>query len=623
MSNGTLALSIGKSSLQAHQRALETVSQNLANANTEGYARKVVNFKSNASINLPDVQGPVYFSQIGTGVSIGRIESVRDLVLNGRIRDLVGQESESEETKNILDRVEALFTGEIDIAKSTDDFFSAINDLAGAPDSLTVRSVVRARGEELTNLIRSASAGLEEIRSDLSAQVSDKVSKINTISQEFTRLNEEAGAMASAGMPTNDYEDRRQVLLEQLSEFGNVQTVSGPAESLTVLLGGQVIVQGLQSFDVTIRNDSSNSQLPQLAVGNGPNDVMTFTSGTLKAWSDLRDNVLPDIMGNLDELAITLSQSFNTIHRTGFGLDGTTGVNFFDLGSSETGETRPWSIRGSEFVPEIDKPLDGDSSTTQPENFELNPIGKGSFILNGRSITYDGATDSLEDIVARINSTGAGVYASITPENRLQLDAMRGKDYVIETMADSGGNFLERLGILDADKAYPPPSYVNPPTSIFSGTVTLRPKDSAASRIQISSVIKNNLNAIAAAKGDDLSAPPDGVGDVSRGPGDGGNAILLAALRESNTMEGGTGTYNDFVIGMLGEIGVEAGAAERSQTALDAQITQLKSRREEIQGVSIDEEMINMIKYQRGFEAAARIISTMDQVLQTLIALGR
>ena len=88
-------------------------------------------------------------------------------------------------------------------------------------------------------------------------------------------------------------------------------------------------------------------------------------------------------------------------------------------------------------------------------------------------------------------------------------------------------------------------------------------------------------------------------------------------------MEGGTGTYNDFVIGMLGEIGVEAGAAERSQTALDAQITQLKSRREEIQGVSIDEEMINMIKYQRGFEAAARIISTMDQVLQTLIALGR
>jgi flagellar hook-associated protein 1 FlgK len=623
MGNGTLGLSIGRSALQAHQRALEVTSQNLANANTEGYARKTIGFQSKASINLPDMQGPVYFSQIGTGVEVGRIESVRDLLLNTRIRDLTSDMNESQGQQAVLDQVEALFTGEVDISATMDDFFSSLHDLAGAPESLTVRSVVRARGDELARMIQAASVSLEEIRVDMARTVRDSAATINSISAELAGVNNQVAAMASAGLSPNDFEDKRQVLLDQLASLGDVRTVSGPDQTISVLFGSQVIVQGVQSFDVSAIEDSSDLRLPRLAVGGDARAEMIFTSGKLAGLEALRDGTLERMQGDLNELAITLAHTFNTIHRTGFGLDESTGVDFFSLGTTDPTERRLWNVTGSGYVPDLDVPLDGDTTTLQPENFEAAPIGQGRFVVNGRSISYDGSVDTMQNLIDRINAAGAGVTATITPQNRLQLTATRDADYTISNLADSGGNLLERLGILPANSAYPPSDGTFPPTAVLSGTVELRPRDDDARRIEISAAIRTNLAAIAAAQGEDVTSPPDGIGDRSRGPGDGANALTLAELREARTMQNGTGTFNDFYIGSLGALGVEAGSARRTAEGLDAQITQLNARREEIQGVSIDEELINMIKYQRGFEAASRIINVMDEILQTLLTLGR
>ncbi len=621
MSNGTLGLSIGKSALSAQQRALEVVSQNLANANTEGYARKTVGLVSNASINLPDFQGPVYFSQIGTGVSIGRIESVRDLVLNERIRNLKSDMEASQEQQGILDQLEALFTGELDIQQSIDDFFSALHDLSGAPDSLTVRSVVRARGEELAEMVQNAAASIEEIRANVATAVSSKAAVINGISQELAALNERVAAMTSANMSPNDFEDKRQVLLERLASLGDVQTTSSESGTLMVLLGGQVIVQGTQFFEVEVRNGTDPEALPVLAVGPGESREIQARSGVLRALTDVQQGALTTLRHDLNELAVSLTTTFNAIHSTGFGLDGSTGTNFFTVGTPPPAETRLYSVLGSGYVPSTSTALDGDATTQQPENFEQNPVGQGRFVLNGISIEYDGSVDSLEDIADRINASQADVMATITPQNRLLLTGSRAADYTIATMADSGGALLERLGILNANQSYP--AGLSPRTSAIAGTFSMRPQDDAARRLAVTGAVRADLNRIAAAQGEDLTDPPDGIGDRSRGPGDGANALVLAQLRESRVVLEGTGTLTDFVTGFLGELGVEAGAAKRRSEGLEAQITQLNARRDEIQGVSIDEELINMIKYQRGFEAAARIISVMDQVLQTLLALGR
>lgn len=470
-------------------------------------------------------------------------------------------------------------------------------------------------------MIRNAAASIEDIRANVATAVSSKAAVINGISQELAALNERVAAMNSANMAPNDFEDKRQVLLERLASLGDVQTTSSDSGTLMVLLGGQVIVQGTQSFRVEVRNGTGAEALPVLAVGPGEAREIRARSGVLKALTDLQEGALTTLRNDLNELAVSLTTTFNAVHSTGFGLDGSTGTNFFTVGTPPPSETRVYSILGRGFVPTTSTPLDGDATTQQPENFEQNPVGQGRFVLNGISIEYDGSVDSLEDIASRINASQANVMATITPQNRLLLTGSRAADYTIATMADSGGALLERLGILNANQSYP--AGLSPRTSAIAGAFSMRPADDAARRMGVTTAVRADLNKIAAARGEDLSDPPDGIGDRSRGPGDGANALVLAQLRESRVVLQGTGTLTDFVTSFLGELGVEAGAAKRRSEGLDAQITQLNARREEIQGVSIDEELINMIKYQRGFEAAARIISVMDQVLQTLLALGR
>ena len=621
MGSGMLGFSIAKSSLQAHQRALETTSQNLANANTEGYARKVVHFESMGALNIPDVSGPGTEAQIGMGVNVAKIQSVRDLILNARIREMKSELQENDRQREVLDQVEALFAGEVDIARSMDDFFSAVDDLSSHPDSLTVRSVVRARGQELGDSIRSAATGLEEIRADLNDEVADIAAKINSITADIARLNEQVAGMVSNGFEGNDFEDKRELRIEELAEYVDVQIVRGEVDAISVMIGGQLVVTRFTSNEVEVNTSTDTGKLSTLRINGEENLTVEPTTGILKGLQILQESSLEGLRDDLNELAIVFTQSFNAIHSTGFGLDGSTGTDFFTVGEPSLSEQRVFSVTSSVFVEDTGVALDGLTTTTQPENFETNPIGVGAFIINGQSVSYDGSVDSLETIRDRINASSAAVTASITPQNRLTISATSQGEFEISTMAD-GGNFLSRLGILAANTAFPPNSNTTP-SSVFTGSVTLRPGDDAARKFDITTAIKNDLNKIAAAQGDDLSDPPDGIGDRSRGPGDGANALLLAELRTGNTMAKATASYNDFLVATLGDLGVKAGSAKRTVAGMEAQIEQLEVRRQEIQGVSIDEELINMIKYQRGFQAAARVISTMDEILQTIISLGR
>ena len=272
MANGMLSLSIAKSSLQANQTALNVTSQNLANANSEGYTRKVVSMTSKASLNMPDVIGISTTSQIGTGVQVSSIESVRDLLLNAQIRSNDSRLGDAEETLEVLDELETIFTGEGELAESLDDFFSALDDLAGSPESSSLRSVVLARANEFAGRLVSAAEAVEERRVSLSESLSDKVKTINSITAELAVLNGEIGAMESAGMSGNDFEDRRQVLLEELAALGNVQVVNGAVPGVqSILFCGQTVVQGTQSFNVVEVPSTNPEKLATLKIEGAAN----------------------------------------------------------------------------------------------------------------------------------------------------------------------------------------------------------------------------------------------------------------------------------------------------------------------------------------------------------------
>jgi len=607
MANGMLSLSIAKSSLQANQTALNVTSQNLANANSEGYARKVVSMTSMASLNMPDVIGISTTSQIGTGVQVSSIESVRDLLLNAQIRSNDSKLGDSAETLEVLDELETIFTGEGELAESLDDFFSALDDLAGSPESSSLRSVVLARANEFANRLVSAAESVEEQRVNLSDSLSDKVTTINSITAELAVINGEVGAMESAGMLGNDFEDRRQVLLEELATIGNVQVVNSAVPGVqSILFCGQTVVQGTQSFDVVEVPSTNPEKLATLKIEDAANGVLEPNSGVLNALYTLNDGTLTELEGDLNDLAVTLTTRFNAIHSAGYGLDDSTGVDFFTYGS-QPGETALFGVTGTVGLEDASTPIDGDGTAGQTENLEATPVGQGELLVNGHAVTYDGSVDSLDAVVARINAANAGVTAFVTPENKLAITADEGTDFTVSTMSDSG-LLLDHLGILPQNRVYPTAG-VTPPTSVFSGDVELKPPVSAARNFAVTDAIQKDLNKIAAAS-------------QSGSPGDGSNALALAELRQAPIMDHGTTTCNEFIIGVVAELGVQANAAQRSVEALEATQEQLEERRQEIQGVSIDEELINMMKYQRGYQAAARIVTVADSIYETLLGLG-
>lgn len=617
----SIGLNIGRSALMAHQAAINTTSQNIANANTEGYARKVVDMEASNPMMLPGAGGASREGEIGSGVTITRIEGVRDLLLNQRVRTALGEESRSEKEEEILRQVEIIFAGEENVGKMLDDFFSSLQDLSNRPDSLAIRRVVADRGEALAEGIRTAHQTLDDLRGVADDEVEAAGVEINEIAGRIADLNLTIAGMTSVTLSPNDAEDQRQLLLQRLSEIVDVQVVGSGGE-MTVLAGSQVVVQGAVSFAVEARPDPSNGNMTTLRMAGAPagSGELFARRGTLRGLVDVRDEVIPGLIDDLNELALTIIDRVNAVHRTGFGLDGASDRDFFEPPQTAVGETRVWRIEGTGFVERLDLPLDGDTATAGDENFEANPIGVGAVTINAVSIRYDASVDTLQDVVDRINASAANVQAYVSETGRLVVAGTEGSGYEIQNIVD-GGNLMERLGILNAGATFP--ATLGDPAGALAGDVSRVPEGDAAARIRVSADILASVERIAAARGEDLSEPPDGIGDVSRGIGDGANALAMADIKFLATMNKGVTTFNDFAATMAGQVGARVNIAENRKEAFSAQRENLEARRSEVQGVSLDEEVINLLRYQRGFEAAARIISVQDEVLQTIIGLGR
>lgn len=616
-----LGLQIGRSALQAHQAALNATSQNIANANTEGYTRKTIHLEATNPLAAPGLGGSHREVEIGTGVEISSIQGVRDLLLNQRIRTASGEEKRSEKEEDYLRQIEVIFTGEQNPGALLDDFFAALQDLANRPESLAVRRVVADRGDALAEGIRTAYQSLDDLRDAAEAEVRTAADEINTIASKIADLNLTIAGVKSSTLEPNDAEDQRQTLLEDLAEIVDVQVVNGENGTITVLAGSQVVVQAGVSFAVEAARDTNNGNLSTVKIAGAPagSGELFARRGSLRGLLEVRDEVIPEILDDLNELALTLIDRVNAVHASGFGLDGGTGRVFFKAPETAVGERRVYRIEGSSFVDRLDLPLDGDSSSAGDENFEANPIGVGSFTLNAVSISYDASVDTLQDIADRINASAANAQAYVTETNRLVITGTPGGGNEILNLLD-GGNLLSRLGILQANGSFPATGA--DPAAVLTGTVTRLPFSDVAARIEVDANILADVTRIAAAQGDDLSEPPDGVGDVSRGPGDGANALALADLKFKTTLRKGATTLNDFAASIAGEVGGRIQVAENRRIAFADQRENLEARRSEVSGVSIDEEVINLLKFQRGFEAAARIIRAMDEALQVVIGLG-
>jgi flagellar hook-associated protein 1 FlgK len=339
MTSGGL-FSIARSALLTHQRSLQTISQNIANAETPGYSRQEA-----VLVATPPVRSA--YGSVGTGVTVDTVIRKRSLFLDDGFRMANGLAGESEMRRDLVTGLEAIFGEPSDtgMASALDRFWGAWSDLATTPGSPTARSMVQQSGRQLAQLLNQYDAQLTQQRTATIDRLAGTVAQVNALAAQVAELNGRIVSSEGLAGTANDLRDLRDQKLDELSRLAGARVVPQADGSATVLIGNSTLVDGtaarpLQlSYEVpTPPPTTPPSDLPvRLSLGASV-DRLAPLGGELQAMVATINGDIPTLRGRLDALAAGLATAVNAEHVQGFVFAGTTipgtaAGNFFDPGT--------------------------------------------------------------------------------------------------------------------------------------------------------------------------------------------------------------------------------------------------------------------------------------------------
>ena len=617
MANSFAAIEIGKRSLMAHSTQINTAGHNISNADTEGYSRQRVQIKTFDPIYRPDLTREERAGQIGQGTSVESINRLRDELLDQRIVAQTNQETYWTTREKYYTMIEQVYNepDEISIRTNMDKYWQSWQELSVYPESQAARQAVVTRGETLAESIQQRYTALSGIGNLINGDIEATVKQINSITKQIGEINNEIVKVKAMGDNPNDLLDRRDLLVEKLSGLANITTDIRDNDEFMVHLEGNILVQGHIARQFEVEPMTDNNGYSRVIWSDTKNTVQV-SGGTLGALIELRDVDIRSEVQTLNTVTMNFADLVNDVHRAGIGMNNVTGLDFFVQHPFVT------SVNGN-----YDRNGDGVDDHSYIFRFtgtnELNPQEKvgleGTMTFSGKSGTISvpyHATDTIEEVVARINDSDGEVKAYLDRDTHLVLTAttaqnMENPDVVIRHVEDSGMFLTAYSGILQgsgAENAYDfaQADAVNSLRGAFAVAPVLNP----AGYIAVNEAIKGDVLSVAAAY-------PTNQGKSMIG--DGRAAVEIASIRNTNVMIGKDRTFDDYFANSVTNVGLKGEQAEMNMLSQNAIMDDLRNLRDSISGVNIDEELAEIIKFQHGYNAAAKFVSVIDEMLDTVI----
>ena len=353
-------IELTRRSFEATSAAINVVGQNIANEQTEGYKRRRVELRSTSSngqgVFIPTPLGVGH----GSGVSLNSIERIRDQLLSSSTWEARSGLGAADEETRLLSSIENLFPANNagSLNEVISEFWGAWNELSNDPSDLGVRQTLINRASALSETLNRVSNDLDTLRQQTTPELEDAVSEFNSTLERIAELNGYIQAQRANGTPDFSAEDERDLLVNDLSELApiQVQEVDGGAYSITV--NGMVAVQGKQTNPLELDTVSIPATL------NFANTTVSYSppagdDGRIGALLRVLNTTIPGVEQQLDSLAETLVTRINAIHSTGYGLDGTTGRDFFDATGITAGTIElSADISDARFIAASDNPDD-------------------------------------------------------------------------------------------------------------------------------------------------------------------------------------------------------------------------------------------------------------------------
>ncbi len=560
------SMQLARNSLRANQIALQVVSQNIANANTPGYIREEVQLAPGPTQRVGGIL-------LGTGVRVVAVVQKIDKFLENRLRSAVSDQSSAETIEQSYAQLESIIgeLGDTDLSTSLNNFFSSISEILNQPESPSVRNLAVLQGETLTADIQRMANRVVEIRSDLNERVLSMADDINRLIHEISVLNVRIAEVEGGNISQSDavgLRDQRLMALESLAKIIDINVSEQLSGGVAVYSGGDYLVFEGAVREVSVLSGSdrglavANIQITETGASLNP------SSGQLQGLLHARDEVFGDYLDDLNDLAGTLAHEFNKVYASGQGLNG-----YEQLTSTFN-------------VNRADEPLNQTGLDFTPSNgsFQILVHNKKTGLTHTSQIIVDlngmGDDMTLQDLTDAINAVD-GVSAEITSSRGLKISSS-GADQEIGFAEDSSG-ILASLGL----------------NTFFTG--------SNAMDIGVNSDIKSDPSRFAASRG--------GIG-----------ADTDTATELANFIDRPLSTKDDSTLAFLYDRMVSdatQGSTVAKSIAEGARVFEasLRGQKTAMSGVNLDEEAINMLAYQRSFQASAKLIAVLNELFAILVSI--
>jgi flagellar hook-associated protein 1 FlgK len=666
---------IAKSALSVAQQGLTVTGHNVANVNTPGYSKQEVMLSENQPVNLRP-------GQVGTGVQVTQIRRAVDTFLNRALMDSSERSGRLAAMRDELFRLQGLFgdANNQGLSALLDDFFKALSDVATAPSQSTPRSVLLAKAGILAGGLRDTALSLNATRLALNAQIKQTIGEINVLTGQIADLNGRIVSAEVTGQNANDLRDQRDRLLTDLAQRIEISTVETSTGAVSVSIGqGLSLVEDTTTRSLTAVENLDNNGLADVGYLIGGTKAALITSriadGKLSGLLQVRDTVIPDLQRRLDTLAAALTNEVNQIHRRGHGLDGSTGLDFFAplsvttaaksanagtgaIGSGvitanslltfhdyeirfsspttyslvdvSTGAPARGNYTGTVIaVPSAEAPISIVTGVNDTLTVTVDGVASGTITLAGAGSPgrpYTSGAELAAELQSKINAdaalAAAGKSVSVAYDTTTSRFIITSSSNAPTSSVDvTGGTARATLGLLSGTSTAASGTYSAAQTFIVDGiavTVTGAPATGDVFTFNSRADAAKNV-AVALTDGRQVAASAT----VSGLPGNNDNLLALAALTEKPLTGLNGVTVHEAYRQMVADLGVTAQATDREWQAREFVHEQLETFRAQVSGVSIDEELVAMMKYQRAFDAAAKMIVVADELLQTLLALKR
>ncbi len=590
---GFSSLSIGTSALLTARYGLDITGQNLGNVNTPGYSRQKLN--QNATVGRSSGASLI----IGNGVWGKSVTRVADEFAEKQLRRATTQNEYYGALNNAYSNLQTFFnenTGNA-LSDAMSNFWNAMSDFSTGVEDISRRGTTVEQARQLASRFNEIGAKLDQQRKEIDEEVGESIKQINRLLSGIAELNAYISQSEYGGLnesTANDLRDQRGELTKELYGYMDVDIVEEPNGSYIVSMHGRTLVYFNQANELVnekkMSPDGTMVNTPCFAEDKYP---IRPKDGKLAAQMQLRDEIIPSYKKEVDTLAANFIWEFNRAHSQLTGLQSYSQITSLNgpknpqdtLNKMDWGAHEPegsFKIENGEFEIVIHN-KNSDQPTTV--NIEIDLDGRPSPSGEPDTILWDPdnpeASHSLVNRIQKaLDDAAAGMFeVSIDRDNRVSI-VSKNDDFDFSFGRDTSG-VLAALGM----------------NVLFTGHT--------ANSMGVNEEIADNPLLLG------------GAASFLDGDNAGANMLLDVRSKEIANLKGMT--LDDYYLGITGRLGSEANKAVNMKYLSGDVWNRMYNQRESISGVNEDEEVSKLITYQRSFQSAAKFISTVDQLYETLI----